>query len=119
MIFFQISEKEAFTSWMPLKSQKKDQELTIGIHVNPSWTKKNSSLPLRALKCLRPMVFKIMIEQNAGHSSHFSDRDTARPVAFITPEKAELYKADKILKICPAYGRRNRLYQTGNNHFQI
>ena len=98
--FFQISEEGGVLPLeMPLKSQKKDQGLTIGIPRESIMDEKRIPLTPQGVKMLTANGFKIMIEQNAGHSSHFSDREYSEAGAFITPEKAELYKADMILKI--------------------
>ncbi|NLJ07292.1 MAG: alanine dehydrogenase, partial [Sphingobacteriales bacterium] len=71
--FFQISEEGGVLPLeMPLKSQKKDQGLTIGIPRESIMDEKRIPLTPQGVKMLTANGFKIMIEQNAGHSSHFS-----------------------------------------------
>lgn len=84
-----------------LEVARKKGKLYIGIPKELSFQENRVALVPDAVGLLVNHGHRVIVETNAGATSHFQDNDYSEAGAEIAPGPAEVYKADIILKVAP------------------
>ncbi len=84
-----------------LEIRKRKNSLTIGIPKEIAFQENRVALAPEAVGLLTQNGHRVLVEKNAGVNAHFPDSEYSEAGAEIVYEKAEVYKADIILKIAP------------------
>ena len=87
--------------------------LYIGIPRERSYQEHRIGLTPEAVRTLTANGHRILIEQNAGKDSHFSDHEFAEAGAEICENAEAVFKADIIIKIAPPRMEEIMLMQNG------
>ncbi len=95
-------EKRVFSPQEQLqKIETKKKSLLIGIPKEGNHTEYRIPLTPQAVALLTEQGHKIIVESNAGMGANYTDKDYSLSGAFIASQKADVYKADIILKVAP------------------
>jgi alanine dehydrogenase len=84
-----------------LEVSRKKSSLFIGIPRETTFQEHRVALVPEAVNLLVSNGARVIVESNAGRASRFGDRDYSEAGAEIAMDRAEVFKADIILKVAP------------------
>ncbi len=104
-------------SYVPLEETleiiPKNKRLFIGIPRETSFQENRIALTPEAVQVLIQNGHDVVVEHSAGEHSFYFDADYSEAGARIVYDKAEVYKAEMIIKSCPVAGEEVPLLQSG------
>ncbi len=96
-----------------LEIRKRKNRLLIGMPKEVAFQENRVALAPEAVAVLCQNGHRVMIEKEAGVKAHFADNEYSEAGAEIVYEKAEVFKADIILKIAPLTEAEIKLMKPG------
>ena len=100
MMYEPLKSTQFFVRELLLKVDQKSVSLTIGVPKENQKTEKRVAITPETVALLTDSGHKVMVEEGAGKTIHYSDNYYAELGAYIVP-KSQVYQADIILKIAP------------------